>query len=133
MTKTAEIFTDDTLKPKHKLVIAGKVEKFVTVIPRTVSLIGFVGDSIKKSVSIIPEEKYNFKITNVRAKNGKFIDFQIEEVKGARRTEYSLTVRNLRKEKGRYSDIITLETDSKIRPNVDVRVYGYLRQRPAKE
>ena len=133
MSKTTEIFTDDTLKPKHKLVIAGKVEKFVTVIPRAVSLRGFVGDPIKKSVSIIPEEKYKFKITNARAKNGKFIDFELEEIKGARRTEYSLTVRNLRKEKGRYSDLIILETDSKIRPNVNVRVYGYLRQRPVKE
>jgi hypothetical protein len=133
MSKTAEILTDDTQKPKHKLVIAGKVEKFVTVIPRAVSLRGFVGDPIKKSVSIIPEEKYKFKITNARAKNGKFIDFELEEIKGAKRTEYSLTVRNLRKEKGRYSDLIILETDSKIRPNVNVRVYGYLRKRPVKE
>ena len=133
ITKAAEIFTNDNQNPKHKLVIAGKVEKFVTIIPRMVSLRGFVGDSIKKSVSIIPEEKYDFKITNARAKNGKYIDFQLEEVKGARRTEYSLTVENLRKEKGRYSDLIILETDSKIRPKVNVRVNGYLRQRPAEQ
>ena len=133
ITKTAEIFSDDKNQPKLKLVISGLVEKFVTIIPRTVSLRGFVGDSIKKSVSIIPEKKYDFKITKVRARNGKYINFKLEEVKGAGRTEYSLTVENLRTEVGRYSDSIILETDSKIRPEVNLRVYGNLRQRPAEE
>ena len=133
MTKTAEVFTDDKNRPSLELVISGMVEKFVTIIPRAVSLRGFVGDNLKRSVNIIPERKYAFKITNARAQNGKYIHIQLEEVQGTDRKEYSLTVENLRQEEGRYSDMIILETDSKIQSTLNVRVYGHLRKRPAKE
>jgi len=133
MSKTAEIFTDDPRQPSLKLVISGSVENFVTVIPRAVNLRGFVGDTIKKSVTIIPEKKYDFKITKSHARNGKYINFQLEQVEGTERTEYALTIENLRTDPGRYSDVIILETDSAIRPSVSVRVYGNLRQRPAEE
>jgi hypothetical protein len=133
MTKTAEIFTDDPRNLKLKITISGNVEKFVTLIPRTVSLRGFVGDTIKRSVTIIPEKNYEFKITKVRARNGKYIAYQLEEVKGTQPTEYALVVENLRTEPGRYTDMIILETDSKIRRNVNVRVYGILKKRPEQE
>ena len=83
--------------------------------------------------TIVPEKNYGFKITNVRARNGKYIDYQLEEVKGTQGTAYALTVENLRTEPGRYSDMIILETDSEIRRNVNVRVYGILRKRPEQE
>jgi hypothetical protein len=38
-----------------------------------------------------------------------------------------------RMQKGSYFDIITLETDSKIRPELYIRVYGELRQQTEKE
>jgi hypothetical protein len=131
--KTVEVFTNDEKQPVFNLVIAGSVENFVTITPRTVSLNGFVGEPIKQKVSIIPEQKYAFKITNAHARNGKYINFQLEELKKAGKTEYSLTVENLRKVEGRYSDLIILQTDSKIQPNVNVRVYGDVRSRPVKE
>ena len=133
MTKTAEIFTDDPRNSKIKVTISGMVEKFVTIIPRTVSLRGVVGDTIKKSVKIIPEKNYEFNVTKVRARNGKYINYQLEEVNGAQGKQYALTVENLRTEPGRYSDMIILETDSKIRPNVNVRVYATLKKRPEQE
>jgi len=133
MKKSAEVYSDDKKLPVLKIQISGDVEKFVTIIPRAVSLRGFVGDAIKKSVTIIPEKKYDFKITKVRARNGKYIKFQLGEVKGAERTEYSLMIENLRTDEGRYSDLIIMETDSKIRPEVNVRVYGNLLQRPVED
>lgn len=131
--KTAEVYSDDKNLPVVKLEISGVVENFVTINPRAISLRGFVGDTIKKSVTIIPEKKYDFKITKVRARNGKNISFQLEEVKGTGRSEYSLTVENLLNQEGNYSDLIIMETDSKIKPEVYVKVYGNLRQRPAKK
>jgi len=35
-----------------------------------------------------------------------------------------LTVENLKKVGGRYSDTIYLKTDSKIKPEIKIRVYG---------
>ena len=133
MKKTAEVHSDDKSLPIARIQISGEVEKFVTVIPRTISLRGYAGDTIKKSVTIIPEKKYDFKITKVRARNGKHISFQLEEIKGTGRKEYSLTVENLLAKAGRYSDLIIMETDSKIRPEVSVKVYGNVLQRPVKK
>ena len=84
-------------------------------------------------MTIIPLEKYPFKILKVRAKNGKDIRFQLQEEKSEKGRQYALTVENQRLQKGRYFDIITLETDSKIRPTLNVRIYGDLKARPEEE
>ncbi len=91
---------------------------------------GFTGEHLKRKVTIIPLEKYPFKILKVRAKNGKEIRFQLQEEKSEKGLQYALTVENQRLQKGRYFDIITLETDSKIRPTLSVRVYGDIQSPP---
>jgi len=37
-----------------------------------------------------------------------------------------IVVENIRQKKGRYADVIFLDTDSKIRPRIQVPVLGYL-------
>ena len=88
---------------------------------------GFVGDLIKGTVTIIPEIKYPFKILNLRAQDGKYIKYQLAEIKESDSMAYTLNIENLKKDAGRYYDSIILETDSKIRPQLSIRVYGYLR------
>ncbi len=44
--------------------------------------------------------------------------------------EYVLIVENLKNDKGRYFDTIKLTTDSKIRPEIKIYVYGYISDRP---
>ena len=127
MKKTAGVHTNDINHPRQNLVISGPVEKFATIRPQHVSLRGFAGDPIKGQVSIIPEKKYPFKIIEARSKDGKNIHFQLDEVKNSKGQAYKLKVENLREKTGRYYDTIILKTDSKIRPELNVRVYGYLR------
>ena len=129
MKKTASVYTDDKSLPRIDLVISGQVEKFVTIRPRGINLRGYSGDSIKASVSLIPEKKYPFKILKVSAKDGKNIKFQLEEVELSANGAYELKVENLKQDTGRYYDTIILETDSKIRPQLSIRVYGNLRAR----
>lgn len=112
--------------------MTGDVEKFVSIQPRQINLRGFKGDSIQGSVTIVPEKKYPFKIVNVRAKDGKFIKFQVEEKQGLNGIQYTLNVENLKTEAGRYFDIITLKTDSKLKSELNVRVYGHLQERKGK-
>jgi len=129
MKKTASVYTNDKNSPRMDLIITGSVEKFVTIRPRRISLRGYSGDSIKALVSLIPEKKYPFKILKVSAKDGRNIKFQLEEVELSDNGAYELKVENLKQSPGRYSDTIILETDSKIRPQLSVRVYGNLRAR----
>jgi hypothetical protein len=46
---------------------------------------------------------------------------------------YVLTVENLKNDKGRYFDTIKLTTDSKLRPEIKIHVYGYISDRPANQ
>ncbi|MBT8368256.1 MAG: hypothetical protein KJP23_26475 [Deltaproteobacteria bacterium] len=129
MKKTAGVYTNDQSLPRQDLVVTGQVENFVTIRPRHVSLRGYTGDSIKGTVTIIPEKKYPLKILEALPRNGKNIKIELGEVKKSGGTAYELEVENLRQETGRYYDTIVLKTDSKIRPELKVKVYGYLRAR----
>ena len=127
MKKTAGVYTNDKNRPRMDLVISGQVERFVTIRPKHVNLRGYAGDSIKASVSLIPEKKHPFKIVKARAKDGNNITFELEDPAKSEDGVYTLTVENLKKDTGRFFDTIILETDSKIRPELSVRVYGNLR------
>ena len=129
MRKTAGVYTDDKKHPQQDLIISGQVEKFVTIRPQHANMRGTVGDPVKGTVTIIPEKKYPFKILNLRAKDGKYIKYQLEETKESNTFAYKLNIENLKTDAGRYYDSIILETDSEIRPQLSVRVYGYLRPR----
>lgn len=94
---------------------------------------GYTGEHLKRKVTITPLEKYPFKILKVRAKNGKDIRFELQKEKSESGFQYALTVENQRLQKGRYFDIITLETDSEIRPTLSLRVYGDIKPRPEEE
>ncbi|MBU3981665.1 MAG: hypothetical protein KKG97_10155, partial [Proteobacteria bacterium] len=85
---------------------------------------------IKQSIKIIPEKKYPFKIIGVKAKKGNNISHKIEKiVTSSKKIEYLLTVENTKNEKSRFFDIIYLETDSKIRPKIEISVYGNIKDR----
>ena len=108
------------------LTIIGQVEKFVTILPKEVKLYGQVGNPITARVRIIPEKKYAFRILEARAKYGKDIDFKLEEDKGSQNGTYLLLIENKKTAKGRYWDTVYLKTDSKIRPQINVNIFGYI-------
>ncbi len=90
---------------------------------------GPVGKQLKASVKIIPEKKYSFRILEAQAIKGNNISYKLEEIKKSEELTYLLTVENLRKDAGRYSDIISLKTTSKIRPKINISVYGNIIKR----
>ncbi len=116
--------TDNKNLPKIKVEVSGNIgaEEFVTITPKKAILYGYTGELIEASVSIIPKEKHPFKVLEVKAKSGENICYKLEEVEGSKKTEYLLTVENLKEEKGHYSDTIILKTDSKILPEIQIRV-----------
>ncbi len=129
MKKTAGVYTNDKSRPRQDLIISGPVEKFVTIRPEHVSLRGYAGDSIKSKVTIIPEKKYPFIILDARAQKGENINIVLAEVKKSSGPAWELRIENLKKTTGRFYDTIVLTTDSKVRPQLNVRVYGYLLER----
>jgi len=124
LKKKITVLTSDKNNRQVRLTVAGHVEKFATISPKKVRLRGYAGETLTVAVKIIPEKKYPFKIIGSGAINQKNIRFRIEEAKRSQETSYILTVANLKKETGRYYDMISLKTDSQIKPVIKINVYG---------
>jgi hypothetical protein len=85
---------------------------------------GEAGQEIKSTVSIVPQEKYPFKILETKTLKEGNVRVELEEKKKDNVVEYLLTVVNLKETKDRYFDSIILKTDSKVRPELKISVYG---------
>jgi hypothetical protein len=123
------VHTNDPQQSRIKLSISGYVENFVNIKPTRVRLTGVVGHPIAVSVVIVPEKKYPFKILEVKATDGQNIRYELTERIADEGKGYNLSVENTRKETGRYHDVIRLKTDSPIKPEIHVRVSGYVREK----
>jgi hypothetical protein len=132
MKKSISVNTDDPLRPWTTLTMAGKVNAFAMVAPRYARLRGKLGDPVKAQVRITPAEAYPFKITDVKAKSGRYIAYELTEPSAETEGAYILTVTNTRQEGGRYADTIILKTDSKVRDQLKVGVYGQIKD-PSKK
>ncbi|QTA86654.1 Uncharacterized protein dnm_026780 [Desulfonema magnum] len=124
LTKSATVHTNDKKHPRLKLTISTHVEKFANITPKRVRLNGLVGDQISSSVTIVPKKKYPFRIVEAKASRGENISIKLEEKKQEKGDEYLLAIQNMKKEKGRYFDTVLLKTDSKVKPEIKISVYG---------
>ncbi len=102
----------------------GQVEKFASISQTRVRLNGPAGQPVIQKVTIFPEEKYPFKITDVQINKEGDIKILLEETEQGQKKGYVLTIENLRQEKSRYFDTVILKTDSKMKPEIRISVYG---------
>jgi hypothetical protein len=126
VNKHIDVFTNDPDHPRTTLKITGKVLNFALVEPSYARLVGRAGTDIKKTVTIIREKAFPFKILKAKARNGKDIAIDMHEFTDAGKNGYTLTIENKMKKTGRYADAVILTTDSKIRPTIIVPVYGQI-------
>ena len=87
---------------------------------------GQAGQDIFKEVTIVPLEKYPFKIVEAKPEKDGNIRVELKEDKQA----YLLTVYNLKQGKARYYDNIIVKTDSKVRPKLTISVYCNVADKP---
>ncbi len=108
------------------------MEKFVTITPLRVRLQGEPGMPLNETVMIIFEKKYPFKILSHNVREGKNITYQLEKINTEGQKGYRVIINNTMKKKGRYTDKITLTTDSKIKPEIVLLVSGYIFEKKKK-
>lgn len=125
--KAITVITNDSANPEANLTVSGNVEKFATITPSVLRLNGNIGKELKSLVKIVPESKYPFSIAKIRAQDGKNIKYELKETNSTSGVkEYSVTVENLKKDAGSYYDVLILETDSKIQPEIKINVMARL-------
>lgn len=105
------------------------MERFALIEPARVILRGRADTPILRSVTIIPDEKYPFRIVEAKAKNGRNIRFSLSETTGAERPGYLLQIENVKTGKGQYYDLIALKTDSSVKPEIQIGVYGQIQDK----
>lgn len=132
LEKSADVMTNDPKEPVVNLRMAGQVDRFAAITPRMLSLRGMSGETLRGSVSIVPEEKYPFRVLGAYPVEGR-LKVQLDEVTQDGKKAYALQVENLRNEAGSFNDTVRVKTDHPLQPEMDVRVYVYLRAQPSFE
>ena len=106
------------------LSVSCPVEMFAEITPSLVRFMGPVGTVMKQQVRVVPSGKISFKITGSSARDGKNIRFEVKEITESEQTGYLVEVENIKQDVGSYHDLIYLDTDNKIRPQLSIRVFG---------
>ncbi len=123
------MLSNDPKKRSTSLIFKGLVKKFVSITPRQVRLIGTEGQDLVRTVRIVPNRESPFKLLTARPIDPKLFSVKLKEVKGKNGPEYEISVTNVAKKEGRYSSLITLGTDSKLKPEIKIQVSLYLRKK----
>lgn len=127
------VYANNPKKQKITLHISGQVEKVVQITPKKVRLTGFLENEISATVKIVPEKKFAFKVIRSKMDKGKNISYDLKEMDKSGKFEYLLKITNLSKVKGRYFDAVILETDSKIMPEIKIKIFGNIRSKVEEE
>lgn len=130
MKKQIVVRTNDPVHEKINLEVTGFVEEVAKVEPNSVNFVGKPGDEFEQVVSITPSEKYNFKIQEISLKTDMYLTAELKMPQEGQNT-WQIVIKNIMTTPGRYFDIITVRTDSKIKPEIKIRVYGMLSDEPA--
>lgn len=132
LTKHFTVMTNDPSRPQVDLIVAGKVNGYVKVMPPYIRLLGRADEDLRTIIQIQPQKEHPFTIKKVSAREGENIRYELKPL-GADPAQggYELVVRNTRKDTGTYRDFITIETDLKEKPTLKIPVSGRILEPPA--
>jgi hypothetical protein len=120
------VTTNDTAHPTQTLYISGRVDNLFILTPRRVRLVGPVGSEIKQTLKLTTQEKYPLQLESIRAKHGQYIHYALKKIADGKNAVYQIDVENTRTQAGIFVDTLYVKTDSKISPEIDIPVYGYI-------
>ena len=124
MSKRILVQTDDPARSKIYLGISGAVEKVVDIDPPSVNMKGVPGEVLETTVTITPAEKYAFSILDLKQQFHKNITAELVKPDGKDRS-WKIKIKTQSLKPDTLYEVITLNTDSKYRPNLKIRVYAF--------
>ena len=130
MKKNVTVFSNDPKRPQLVLSVAGAVEVFADIKPERIILRGNSGQVMRQELVVTPRAGYPFKLTEVTAKNGVNIRYEMREQETPEGKSYVVVVENTKTKPGKYYDTLLLSTDSKLKPKIPIHVYGTIAAGP---
>lgn len=125
--KTATVYTNAPDHATIVLTLTGKVLFPADITPKAARLMGEAGQKITAEIAITPSDLNPFDILSATAEDGTNIQFQMEKKTYAGKRFFTLLVKNRKAIPIRYFDKIILKTTSTLSPELQVRVYGIIR------
>jgi hypothetical protein len=113
--------TNDPQHPTFTLVVKGSVRAYIPLTPNRIQLRGRVGEQVQKTVHIERLKAYPFHVKAVKAKDGRNLRFELKPGNPGK-DGYQLVVTNTMQKAGSYRDMITIETDSKVKPTLRIPI-----------
>ena len=124
MKKTVTVVSNDPKRPQLLLTVAGSVEVFADIQPERIILRGNSGQPMRQELVVKPRASYPFKVTEISAKNGVNIQYEMKEQETPEGKSYVVTVENTKTSPGKYYDTLFLSTDNPLKPKIPIHVYG---------
>lgn len=121
------MYTNDPRQREFNLTMTGRVERFVEISPERLVLAGYVGETLQETVTIRPTRRHPFTITGVRLRDGQHLKFKMDHSGAQSAGEYRLHIENTKADAGRYVDLIFLDTDSELHPEIRLAVSVFIR------
>ena len=133
MKKTVTVVSNDPKRPQLLLTVAGPVEVFADIHPERIILRGTSGQPMRQELVVKPRASYPFKVTEISAKNGVNIQYEMKEQETPEGRSYVVTVENAKTSPGKYYDTLFLSTDNPLKPKIPIHVYGTVATGPKPE
>ncbi len=130
MRKKAVVHSNDPYFPQLALTMSGRVDPFAEIKPEHVIIRGYVGEPLRRRVTVVPTRNNPFAITGVETKHGDNIKIAWKTQETPQGKTYLVDVENTRTKKGRYYDTLYLMTDSDLRPRIPIQVRGSIAVKP---
>lgn len=124
MTKSIIVKTNDPTRRKFNLTVTGPVEKVVDVFPKKVNLVGTPGQQLSEVITITPSEKYPFSILSLEQLPDSGVSATLVEPSKDNPSWRIHLAANAPLVTNLY-DKLTVHTDSKYRPVLQIRVSVY--------
>lgn len=123
--KETRVFVNDPERPEFILALTGTAKPFIEIAPsHIVRLRGSPGDNLKGEVRFTSHLPGTFEIIKFSTNIPDKIEVSLKSVEPGR--VYVLEVKNKAQNSGPYAGLIELNTNSKERPRLIVRVFGEL-------
>jgi hypothetical protein len=113
--------SNDPDKEYFDLAIKGHVDPILIIEPDKVVLSGNAGENMETEIFVTHDKRHPLKILSAESKKGN-ISVKLEALKGSEQGKYRIKVTSLKKERGRFSDYVSLKTDSDVYPDKQIRV-----------
>jgi hypothetical protein len=125
INKTAIVSTNDPRNSQFSLKIRAAIKVLININPKNVTLNGFEGDIISKSVTIIGNGEMPLELKPRRVSIGEEVTYEIETIEKGKL--FKIHFKNTAEAEDTISTVLNLETNYPEKPLISIPITGKLR------